>query len=156
MPVQARRPQLTSESRWQSKALASQREDRRAFDHSPDDTCRGQVRDRRLVSPELKVQQIRMIRHKRTQTEVRVWLHPFVSVCVVSPNLLVPAREALETSARGHRWKLESVYSSGAKQAISPACLAWLSQVYCETWPEIFTSQPEFFRESPQQREAYL
>jgi hypothetical protein len=94
--------------------------------------------------------------HRSHRTEVRFWRHPFVSVCVVSPNLLVAAREALVTSARGHRWKLESVYSSGARQAISPACLAWLSQVYCETWPEIFTSQPEFFRESPQQREAYL
>jgi len=35
--------------------------------------------------------------------------------------------------------------SAETSQPLSPACLAWLSQVYCETWPEIFTSQPEFF-----------
>jgi hypothetical protein len=38
-------------------------------EHSPDDTRRGQGRDRRLVPPEPKDQQIRMIRHKRTQTD---------------------------------------------------------------------------------------
>ena len=44
-----------------------------------------------------------------------------------------------------HGWEPESVHPGGARQALFPACLAWLSQVYCETWPEIFTSQPEFF-----------
>ena len=34
-------------------------------------------------------------------------------------------------------------------QAVSAACLEWLSRVYCGTWPEILTSQSEFACESP-------
>jgi large subunit ribosomal protein L36 len=34
---------------------------------------------------------------------------------------------------------------AGGLDPASPACLAGLSRVYYETWPEIFTSQPEYF-----------
>ena len=64
-------------------------------------------------------------------------------------HLIVVARAAMAS----RRSALNALIS---RSGSCSACLAWLSQVYCETWPEIFTSQPECFRESPQQREADL
>ena len=51
-------------------------------------------------------------------------------------------RAPSEVLARYRAWGKGSRRDS---QPYSPACLAWLSRVYCETWPEILTRQPEYF-----------